>query len=239
MEGSKALIRINLKDMKVAVNNESYNKIFENILDMNESKALNVKEMSGLDVYDPFITGNSAMTVEYYYYLNNNIYWAKADRGDEFHLNWDVVTAPVDESNREAAPYFAFGDIYVVNANTSEAQAAWEFVKFINSEEVAKMKSRTTTHAIPTRTDYLYNPEGKHMEVFYKRSNMDWALKDYSQYNKIPQKFHGALSRIMDSELRAAMTDAKSIDEALESIQERGQEELDKQLAEKKNAEGK
>ncbi|MNI81226.1 hypothetical protein D3C73_1378210 [compost metagenome] len=77
------------------------------------------------------------------------------------------------------------------------------------------------------------------MEVFYKRSNMDWALKDYSQYNKIPQKFHGALSRIMDSELRAAMTDAKSIDEALESIQERGQEELDKQLAEKKNAEGK
>lgn len=239
MEAPKGLNRINYKDKKVTVNNESYKKIFENVLDLNKSQALNMKEMSGLDVYDPFITGNSAMTVEYYYYLNNNIYWAKADRGDEFHLNWDVVTAPVDESNREAAPYFAFGDIYVVNANTSEAQAAWEFVKFINSEEVAKMKSRTTTHAIPTRTDYLYNPEGKHMEVFYKRSNMDWALKDYSQYNKIPQKFHGALSRIMDSELRAAMTDAKSIDEALESIQERGQEELDKQLAEKKNAEGK
>lgn len=237
MEGSKALSRINHKDMKVAVNNESYKKIFENILDMNESKALNVKEMSGLDVYDPFITGNSAMTMEYYYYLNNNIYWAKADRGDEFHLNWDVVTAPVDESNREAAPFFAFGEIYVVNANTSEAQAAWEFVKFINSEEVAKMKSRTTTHAIPTRTDYLYNPEGKRMEVFYKRSNMDWALKDYSQYNKIPQKFHGALSRIMDSELRAAMTGAKSIDEALQSIEKRGQEQLDTQLAEKSNTE--
>ncbi|MNZ94681.1 hypothetical protein D3C78_1137950 [compost metagenome] len=239
MEASKALSRINHKDMKVAVNNESYKKIFENILDMNESKALNVKEMSGLDVYDPFIMGNSAMTMEYYYYLNNNIYWAKADRGDEFHLNWDVVTAPVDESNREAAPFFSFGEIYVVNANTSEAQAAWEFVKFINSEEVAKMKSRTTTHAIPTRTDYLYNPEGKRMEVFYKRSNMEWALKDYSQFNKIPRKFHSALSRIMDSELRAAMAGAKSVDEALQTIQERGQQELDNQLAQKNNAEKK
>ncbi|MNU07429.1 hypothetical protein D3C72_2530120 [compost metagenome] len=66
---------------------------------------------------------------------------------------------------------------------------------------------------------------------------MDWALKDYSQYNKIPQKFHGALSRIMDSELRAAMTGAKSIDEALQSIEKRGQEQLDKQLAEKSNTE--
>ncbi|MNC61184.1 hypothetical protein D3C81_2232780 [compost metagenome] len=65
---------------------------------------------------------------------------------------------------------------------------------------------------------------------------MDWALKDYSQYNKIPRKFHSTLNRIMDSELRAAITGAKSVDEALQSVQERGQAELDKQLAEKRNA---
>ncbi|MMZ60034.1 hypothetical protein D1872_221040 [compost metagenome] len=68
---------------------------------------------------------------------------------------------------------------------------------------------------------------------------MEWALKDYSQFNKIPRKFHSALSRIMDSELRAAMAGAKSVDEALQTIQERGQQELDNQLAQKNNAEKK
>ncbi|MNN57345.1 hypothetical protein D3C81_1723310 [compost metagenome] len=154
-------------------------------------------------------------------------------------MNWDVAAAPVGESNRESAPLFMLYDIYAVNANTSEAQAAWELVKFINSEEVAKMKSRTTTHAIPTRTDYMYNPEGKRMEIFYKNISVDMALKVNSQNKKIPNKFYSALRTITDLEFMAASRGEKSVDEALQSIQEKGQEELDKQLAEKSVEEGK
>ncbi|MBA9085716.1 multiple sugar transport system substrate-binding protein [Fontibacillus solani] len=238
MGASQGLRSINPKEMKLTVNTESYKKMFEMLLDAYQSKALEVKDY-GEDVYDSFITGKSAMTTESYYYLNNNIYWAKTDRGDDFHLNWDVAAAPVGESNRESAPLFMLYDIYAVNANTSEAQAAWELVKFINSEEVAKMKSRTTTHAIPTRTDYMYNPEGKRMEIFYKNISVDMALKVNSQNKKIPNKFYNALRTITDLEFMAASRGEKSVDEALQSIQEKGQEELDKQLAEKSNAEGK
>ncbi|MNW41591.1 Bacterial extracellular solute-binding protein [compost metagenome] len=238
MEASHGLKTVNPKEMKVTINTESYKKLFETLVDVHQSKTLEIKDY-GEDVYDSFITGKSAMTLEYYYYLNNNIYWAKTERGDDFHLNWDVVTTPVSESNREAAPMFMFYSIYAVNANTSEAQAAWELVKFINSEEVAKMKSRTTTHAIPTRTDYMYNPEGKRMEIFYKNINMDWSLNYNRQDKRIPNKFNSTFTNIMNSEFMAASRGEKSVDEALQSIQERGQKELDKQLAEKSVEEGK
>ncbi|MNH93709.1 Bacterial extracellular solute-binding protein [compost metagenome] len=238
MEESQGLQRVNPKEMKMTVNTGSYKKMFETLVDAHQSNALEIKDY-GWDRYDPFITGKSAMTMDYYYYLNNKIYAVKTERGDDFHLNWDVATAPVGESNREAAPFFRIHGIYAVNANTSEAQAAWEFVKFINSEEVAKMKSRTTTHAIPTRTDYMYNPDGKRMEVFYKNLNMDWALKDIRQERKVPDKFYSILGTIMDSEFMAASRGEKSVDGALQSIQERGQEELDKQLAEKNKTEKK
>ncbi|MOA44659.1 hypothetical protein D3C78_1669710 [compost metagenome] len=68
---------------------------------------------------------------------------------------------------------------------------------------------------------------------------MDLALKDSSKYNKIPSKFYGILDGIIESELKAVTVGAKSIDEALVSIEERGQQQLDQQLAEKTNEEKK
>ncbi|SDF88241.1 multiple sugar transport system substrate-binding protein [Fontibacillus panacisegetis] len=239
MEQTKNLEKINAKDMKVTMNSDSYKELIETILDANKSQALNVFFHDGFAKNDPFITGKSAMTFEYYTYLNNNIYWVKQEQGDNFHLNWDVAAAPVDESNREASPYFFIPTIFAVNTKSQNVQAAWEFVKFINGEEFAKINSRTTTNSIPTRTDYVYNPDGKRIEVFYSNLKMNRALVSHSYYDNIPINFGGVFYNIVESELKAAAVGAKSIDEALVSIEERGQEQLDKQLAEKSNAEGK
>ncbi|MNZ70902.1 Bacterial extracellular solute-binding protein [compost metagenome] len=238
MEQTKNLEKINAKDMKVTMNSDSYKELIETILDANKSQALNVFFHDGFAKNDPFITGKSAMTFDYYTYLNNNIYWVKQEQGDNFPLNWDVAAAPVDESNREASSYFFIPTIFAVNAKSQNVQAAWEFVKFINGEEFAKINSRTTTNSIPTRTDYVYNPEGKRIEVFYSNLKMNRALVSHSYYDNIPINFGGIFYNIVESELKAAAVGAKSIDEALVSIEERGQEQLDKQLAEKSNAEG-
>ncbi|SDF88561.1 multiple sugar transport system substrate-binding protein [Fontibacillus panacisegetis] len=239
MQLAKGLEKINIKDMKVTVNTDSYKKLFQTIEDANETQAINFFEHDGFAKNDPFITGQSAMFFGYYTYLNNNIYGVKQEQGEDLNLNWDVVTAPVDESNREATPYFFIPMIFAVNAESQNVQAAWEFVKFVNSEEFAKVNSRTTTNNIPTRTDYVYNPEGKRLEAFYKNLNMNMGIKDFSKYNKIPSKFYGILDGIIESELKAVTVGAKSIDEALVSIEERGQQQLDQQLAEKTNEEKK
>lgn len=79
METSQGLRSVNRKEMRVTVNTESYKKLFETLVDAHRSSTLEIKDY-GEEVYDSFITGKSAMTVDYYYYLNNNIYWAKTER---------------------------------------------------------------------------------------------------------------------------------------------------------------
>ncbi|MNP67602.1 hypothetical protein D3C76_1634530 [compost metagenome] len=61
----------------------------------------------------------------------------------------------------------------------------------------------------------------------------------HSYYENIPISFLNAFYGIVESELKAAALGVKTIDEALVSIEERGQQQLDKQLAEKSNKEDK
>ncbi|MNN86160.1 hypothetical protein D3C81_2035370 [compost metagenome] len=65
---------------------------------------------------------------------------------------------------------------------------------------------------------------------------MSWALVDESA---IPVRFTSKLFVIIESEVKAVMAGVKTLDEALKSIEERGQEQLDKQLAEKSKTEEK
>ncbi|RCX19134.1 multiple sugar transport system substrate-binding protein [Fontibacillus phaseoli] len=219
------LTEVNVKNMEVSLHSESYRRIFEMVMDAYESKALVAPDMDLFEVYDPFITGTSAMTVDYYYYINNKINWAAEDKGNKFNLNWDVATAPVSEASRDIAPYFYVDGIVSVNKESEQKQAAWEFVKFVNSEELAKAKSRTIGGAPSTRTDYIYNPEGKRMEAFYNLKPD--VNRTFIDFDKFPKGFFGNMDEIINSELKAVTVGAKTLDEAVASMQERGQRLLD------------
>lgn len=224
---SRGLSFYNAKDKKITVNTESYKKVFELVLDAYNSKSIVLPGIDSLEVYDPFITGTSAMTMDYYYYINNKINWAKEEQGSKFHLNWDLASAPVgDESRRGTTSYFNFANIFSVNSESEQKQAAWELVKFINGEELAKKNSKTPSFATPTRTDYLYNPEGKRIEAFY---NQRPEIKPVSAefYSSLPNGFFTNMDGIINSELKAVTVGVKTLDEAMASMQERGQRLLD------------
>lgn len=227
---------INTKKSTITIDTEEYKKVFEMIFDAYESKAVLLPDTNAFEVYDPFISGTSAMTMDYYYYLNNQIYWAKAEKGDEFQLNWDLASAPAAESSRDASSYYYFGDIFSVNAESENKQVAWELVKFVNSDELAKQKSRTTSFFAPTRTQYLYNPDGKRVEAFY---NQKPQLSNMQDWTAVPDGFVKQMNGIITSEAKTVMVGAKTLDEAMASMQERGQQWLDEKKNEKSNAEGK
>lgn len=98
-------------------------------------------------------------------------------------------------------------------------------MKFINSEQLAKAKSRTVSVVVPTRTDYIYNPEGKRMEAFYNLKPD--VNRKIINYNLFPNRFFGNLDGIINSEGKAVMVGVKTLDEAIASMQERGQKLLD------------
>ncbi|MBA9085718.1 multiple sugar transport system substrate-binding protein [Fontibacillus solani] len=224
IEWSENLKIVNEKEMKVVLDSKSYRDIFEMILDAYQSKAVEIPFLDSFYVYDPFITGQSAMTMDYYYYINNKINWAQAEKGSNFNLNWDVASAPVDDSDRELSPYFMFGGIFSIHIDSEQKQAAWEFVKFVNSEEYSKANSRTAGFNPTTRTKNIFNPEGKRMEAFYSlKPNL---FRNYVHWEVLPKEF-GKILDIINSEGKAAMVGAKTLDEAIASMQERGQQLLD------------
>lgn len=217
---------VNEQEMKVTLNTDSYREIFEMALDASNSKAAIFPDIDQFEVYDPFITGQSAMTLDYYYYINNKINRAQEEKGNQLELNWDLVSAPVNESSRDMSPYFSINEIFTVSSEAEQKQAAWEFVKFVNSEEFARAKSRSDHFVPPARTEYIYNPEGKRMEAFYTLNpDINRKLIDYHTF---PDRFYTNITGIIDSELRAVTVGAKTLDEAIASMQERGQLLLDK-----------
>lgn len=223
----RGLNPINTKEMKVTLNTASYKEIFEMILDAYESKAITLPDLDRFEVYDPFITGESAMIVDYNEYIKNHINWAKAEQGSKFNLNWELASGPVEESSRDISPHFTITGIYAINAESEQKQAAWEFIKFASSEELAKVKSKAISHIfLSTRTNTIPNPDGKRMEAFYNLKP-DVNAHIGVDYRLLPLRTYSNLKGIINSEAKAVMVGAKTLDEAMASMQERGQRLLD------------
>ncbi|SDF88152.1 multiple sugar transport system substrate-binding protein [Fontibacillus panacisegetis] len=229
---TKNLRKVNEKDMQVTLNSDSYKQVFDLIFDAYKSNHIVVPGLDPFDINDPFLSGTSAMTVDYYYYMYHKIGGAKMKKGADYHLNWDIVTVPVDESDRNSSPSFMFGGIFSINADSEQKQAAWEFVKFVNSEEFAKAKSRTIeSMPLPsTRTEFIYNPEGKHMEAFYI---LKPKIQTFINYDLFPNRFFSNLKGIVNSEGKAVWAGVKTPEEAIASMQERAQKFLDENAKKK------
>lgn len=223
LASSRNLSAYNTAKLQMTINTEAYKDVFETVLDAYKSGAV-VSPSAGSQQYDPFINKTSAMAYDYSYYINNEINWAKEDLGSQFQLDWELASAPSDSANRELSSTYFFTDILTVSADSDQKQAAWELVKFMNSEELAKVKSKTAGLSLQTRTDYNYNPEGKRIEAFYnQKPNLDRSTIDYT---KVPKGF--SLRNIINQEVASLIAGVKSVDEVMASIEQRGQAELSK-----------
>jgi len=61
---------------------------------------------------------------------------------------------------------FALGWIFAVNNQTAHKRAAWEVVKYINSDEVAKIRSRTAYASASVRKEHAKAFEGLNIGPF-------------------------------------------------------------------------
>jgi multiple sugar transport system substrate-binding protein len=169
-----------------------------------------------------FVVGRLAMTMDGSY-LMDNLRRAKDTLKDITPVNWDIVTVPVNPQNPEYSNTVSVSQIFAVNAQSTNTRAAWNFVKYINSDEYAKIMSKTS-QAMLTRTTYSKEKDGHSLEPFYLlKPNPDTP---YKSFEKIPVEFYQPFSTLAEQEIKAVMDGKKSTDEALKTIQEKGQEAL-------------
>ncbi|USB34533.1 extracellular solute-binding protein [Paenibacillus sp. YPG26] len=85
-------------------------------------------------------------------------------------FDWDVVTMPTHPEKPGVG-----GDIYLnnymsINASAPNPETAWDFIKFLNGPEWAKIKARSTTYEMVSRKSYIKPVNGLNYNVsaFYK-----------------------------------------------------------------------
>ncbi|QGQ94070.1 extracellular solute-binding protein [Paenibacillus psychroresistens] len=235
---TEKLSAVDPESLKVTINTDDWKKIFQTSIDALNSKAMNSTQPENNNMQqtmgdylkrDYFVSGRAAMTIGSFYLLDQ-FKQAKDQIKDYKPFNWEMVTVPVDPKNPDITTGFGIYELYAINAQSTVQRAAWEFIKYLNSDEFAKIISRSTQQLL-SRTSYIKDKDGHNFEAFYKLK-ADTDL--YKGYEKIPQNFYQVFNQIVDEEMKLVVESKKSLDEVLPTIQTRGQEAMDKAIAESK-----
>ncbi|OXS58238.1 hypothetical protein B1A99_13570 [Cohnella sp. CIP 111063] len=214
------------------IDTDSWKKVFESVIGAvksgalyvpdAEARAFNFKTMEEMFQRNLFVMGRSAMAVKRSYEVQQ-ILQAKEMLKEVTPVNWGIVTVPVDPNNRNQSSYFNLGSIFAVSSNSANPRAAWEFVKYINGDSFAKLKSKSLYGSLLSRTEHNPDKDGRSMEPFYM---LEPKANVNNEYTKAPINFFGALNALVEAEVDAALNDKKTVEEALEAIQEKGEAEL-------------
>ncbi|MCD9022200.1 ABC transporter substrate-binding protein [Cohnella silvisoli] len=230
---SQGLSYINPTTKQMTINTDSWKAAFELADKAMKSGALYTEDPNGqmtqnstYESYllrDPFISGKVAMTMEGNYIMDQ-LKEAKNVLKDKGIKNWDVVTVPVNPQQPDESTGMSINQIFSIDAKSSNTDAAWKFISYVNGDEFARVTSKVQNGGFPARTKYLDNGEGHHMEAFYSlkpvQSNM------YKDFDKLPQDFFQKFDGVTQQEMQGVTDGKTTIADALDNIQAKGQQLL-------------
>lgn len=230
---TEGLTEVNPESLKVTVNTESWKKVFELAVETLEANALHESPNIGsgggsmADYFNsrPFLVGRMAMTLDSPYLLRD-LKDARDMVGDYKPFKVGMAAAPADPADRGATRDLYLSNIFAIRNGTSNADAAWAFLKYISGEEYAKAKSKTLNASLLSRINDNMEVAGYDLEVFYKLKPKV-GLNIYSETDRIPAAFFPAYREIVDREIRLVREKSKTLDAALQTIQDEGQLALD------------
>lgn len=161
--------------------------------------------------HDAFMSGKLAMAVIDYYFINEII---RANRDADLtegyeYIDWDVVTMPVHPQNPLIGGRVHFDPIMGINAKAQNSEDAWRFIKFLNGENWAELKSMSSYQMV-SRASHIKPRENVqfNIEAFYtlmpapintdsmyymgRNSEVYWQLENIGQM-KFSEVLHGDL----------------------------------------------
>lgn len=135
---------------------------------------------------------------------------------------WDVVTVPVDRSRPDVAGGMSLDNVFAINAASNNLAAAWELVKYINGEQVAKMNAKSSS-ALSSRTAHATESDGKNIGAFYAL-----GIDQQSLLQTLPEGFAESFAQMASEHIQKIVNGTASLDEAMKAIQSQGQDLLTK-----------
>ncbi|OMD43536.1 ABC transporter substrate-binding protein [Paenibacillus odorifer] len=118
---------------------------------------------------DLFLTGKTAMVVGEYGYLNelSGVERNAAKIKNYNPFKWGVVTVPTFQEKPGVAVGTWLGNMMAISATAANKEDAWDLIKFVNSNEVAKIKAHNRSE-LTSRKDYISAPNSSvNLDAFY------------------------------------------------------------------------
>ncbi|MBD2846257.1 extracellular solute-binding protein [Paenibacillus sp. IB182496] len=178
---------------------------------------------------DMFLSGRVAMVVADYYFLNEirNAQNQAQNSEDYTMIEWDVVTVPEHPEAPGVGGNINLSQLMGINAKAPNADDAWEFIKFLNGKEWAKLKSRSTYEMV-AREEYLKPQAGMDYNIgaFTKMKPVLPTDSDMNElYMKYPY-FYEAVYSPGQMLFQQVLSEEKSVDEALAEWETQGNQNL-------------
>ncbi|MBJ6363191.1 ABC transporter substrate-binding protein [Paenibacillus sp. GCM10012307] len=228
---------------KMLVNSEGWEKIWNKVVGLyrdkitptnddmykiySENQSNDGKYVPFMD--DLFVQGKVAMMIGNSYYLND-LRNAKDQSAEGFEMpDWDVVSLPEHPEAPGIGSSIALSTLMGVNNKAQNPNDAWKFIKFMNSKEWAKLKSRSTYEMV-ARKEFLKPLDGMtyNVEAFYSLKPTPPSKFNLSDmYSKYPY-FYQAVNEPGQQLFQQVLDNKKTVKEALAEWETKGNANLKK-----------
>lgn len=173
-----------------------------------------------------FYNGQAAMAVLHSYELQNLQQMRNFGDGS-VDFDWDVVTVPTHAEAPGVGGNIYMQGLMAINRNAQNADLAWDFIHFNNSEDMLKLKSRQQGVFVTQEAYIQTNMENgpANLQAFY-------ALKPapnlmFSAYQEGGEKVYEVMATA-EHILQEIINGEKSVQEGLAEIKTKGQEIMDR-----------
>ncbi|MGG0824209.1 ABC transporter substrate-binding protein [Paenibacillus turicensis] len=234
MGTSQGINLLNGKTKKVTLDTESWKNIFKLATEVASSKAIydpNLEEhaQTGNNDYfasQPFLMGRVAIAVESNQFLqelkevSNNP--KKYKNYKPFELG--IAAGPVDPVDPTKTNGAYLNEIFTISAESPNTEVAWDFIKFVNGEDFAKVKAKSLNQGLLAREGISKDYDGISLEAFYKLTPK--MAPDFGE-NLIPTSFYQPFLTVLERETELLQDNKKSVEEVLKLVQTEAQAALD------------
>lgn len=216
------------ESLKMTANTDAWHDVWNTMVDLYRDKVLPQEpDWSSIDTNNPvawdlFLSGQLAMAIVPYSYLTDIIYAnQQADRIEGFTpIDWDVVTVPVHPEEPGVGLDMYYNGIFAINARAENLEDAWNFIKFINGEEWARIKSKSSYNLL-SRRSYIEPLQGidYNMDAFLQLSPPEYQIYDSS----ILESYYWDIINIGQNKMVEVINEGKNIRLALQEWETEGQ----------------
>lgn len=231
---SMGLKAVNLDTMKVTMDTEGWKQAYEQAQKALSTNAIHVRGYNtDEDFYEqqPFAMGRQAMLIaDEPSWAYSVLDYIKSGKFGVKPFKVGMVVGPVDPSNREITRDLNLGNdyVYAIRADSSNVDAAWELLKFMQGDDVASKLARRPDNGLPSRMGQTSDYYGINLDGFYHLTSVPLSnYYDDPDSSIMTDEFKEKYGEIAYRELTQVEKSRKSLDEALQAIQRDAQAVLD------------